>query len=427
MSIYLKNCTYIDHKTLDFIETNIKVESGVDGSIQLIKPTDDWKPEANDSVIDCAGKFVTKSFACGHIHVYSALARGMSPIKTPHNFHENLQYLWWALDQSLDTESIEASALVTAIACAKAGCTFAIDHHASPNAINGSLETIAKAFDRVGVSHLLCYEITDRYGAHKTNQALAESENYLQNRQSLVGLHASFTVEQDTLNQAVALAEKFGTGIHIHVAEDKCDQYLTVEKYKQSVVERLYNTGALNSKKTILGHCLHLSDYEREIIRKSPVWVVQNVESNLNNNVGYFDGKGLTENIMIGTDGMHADMLRSTKAAYFVGQGFDTIDFVEAYRRLRNVGMYLETNNFSGDRSNNLVILDYRPPTPFNKTNFLGHLIFGIESHHVSHVISAGKLIVENKQLLTVNENEIMQFARACAKKLWERVDKLRF
>jgi cytosine/adenosine deaminase-related metal-dependent hydrolase len=150
--LYLKNTTYIDWQTLAFQTTHIAVAPGVDGGIELL----DALPSENqlndkDNIFDCRNRLVTKSFVCGHHHIYSALARGMPPpAKVPQNFTEILEYIWWHVDRSLDKEMIEASALVTALYCVKNGVTFVIDHHASPFAIPGSLETIAKAFDRVG-------------------------------------------------------------------------------------------------------------------------------------------------------------------------------------------------------------------------------------------------------------------------------------
>ena len=421
MTLVLKNATYIDWKTLRFIQTNILVTEGIDATIRFVDNIEGINE--NHELIDCSGKFVTKSFAVGHHHAYSALARGMpAPEKIPNNFLEILKYIWWNLDKSLDEDSIRASALATAIACAKAGSTFVIDHHASPDCIEGSLDIIAEAFEQVGISHLLCYEISDRDGLESTAKGLAETERYLQKNQSLVGLHASFTVSDKTMKKASNLMQKFNSGIHIHVAEDGYDQKHCEEHYQRRVVERLNDFGILNSSKTILGHCLHLEGDERELIQNSQAWIVENMESNLNNKVGYFNGDGLGERIMFGTDGMHSDMLRSAQVAFFAGQKHDNIDYALAWSRFRNVHYYLELNGFSGDGENNLVVLDYPSPTPLDKDNFLGHFIFGLTSNDVQHVISDGKLIVENKSILTVDEDEILDFTREQAVKLWKRM-----
>jgi putative selenium metabolism protein SsnA len=422
MSILLKNATYIDWETLEFSQKNILIQQN-DNTIQFIENVKQIPKNHDTAVLDCTGKLVTRSFAVAHHHAYSALSRGMgAPKKNPANFFEILQYVWWTLDKCLDLEMIESSALVTAIACAKAGSTFVIDHHASPFAVNGSLETISAAFNKVGVSHLLCYEISDRDGIKISEEGLDETESYLKKHQGLVGLHASFTVGNDTLNKAVELMDRFNSGMHIHVAEDLYDQDFCLRKYGKRVVERLNESGVLKSSKTILGHCLHLEENEKDILRNSPSWVVQNTESNLNNNVGFFNGQHLGSNIMLGTDGMHSDMLQSAKAAFFSGQKYDNISYESAYRRLRNVHRYLSENNFTGDGDNNLVVLDYNTPTEINRDNFFGHFIFGINSNHVRDVISNGRLIVKNRQIQTVNEAEILKVSKECASRLWKKM-----
>lgn len=419
--ILLKNATYIDWKTLEFKNTNILVEEGLKGKIKFIDSVDNQK--IVDQTIDCTGKLITKSFAVGHHHVYSALSRGMgAPKKNPENFYEILKYVWWTLDKALDKDMIEASALTTAMACAKAGSTFVIDHHASPNFIEGSLDVIAKAFDRVGVNHLLCYEITDRDGLDKAEKGLTETENYLKNNQGLVGLHASFTVGNETMKKAADIMQKYNSGVHVHVAEDFSDQRHCNDNYQCRIVERLNEYGVLNSSKTILGHCIHIDENERKIIKNSKSYVVQNMESNLNNKVGYFNAKGLGDRIMMGTDGMHSDMLQSAKAAFFVGQSFDNINYPSAYARFRKVHDYIASNQFNGDGENNLVILNYDSPTEINQQNFLGHFIFGINSNHINDVISNGKLIVKDRKIQNINEPEILEFSKEQSLRLWRKM-----
>ncbi|MEI6696497.1 MAG: amidohydrolase family protein [Bacteroidota bacterium] len=421
--IYLKNCTYINEETLEFRKTDICVEEGLQGDIHF------YNQKPNDLIvsqtIDCKEKIVTHAFANGHHHVYSALARGMgAPKKNPFNFYEVLQYIWWTLDKCLDKDMIRASALATAIASAKNGVGFVIDHHASPMAVENSLQIIANAFDEVGVSHLLCYEITDRDGMDKAAKGLEETERYLQKNQALVGLHASFTVSDKTLQSAVTLAEKYNSGIHIHVAEDAYDQLHCLDNYGMRVVERLQKHGALDLDKTILGHCLFLNDKEKEIIANSTSWVVQNMESNLNNRVGYFDGSGMGNRIMLGTDGMHSDMIQSARSVFLAGKDHEMLSPDAVYQRFRNSHQFIKSNNFKGDAANNLVVMDYDSPTEINSSNFSGHFVYGINSKHIQHVISNGKLIVKDGCLTTVNETEVLGFCREMGKKLWVAMQK---
>lgn len=421
MAILLKNTTYIDWRTLEFTEADLLVEEGLNKKIKLFYPGE--SDEKNADIIDCTGKFVTKSFANGHHHVYSALSRGMPPPElVPQNFYENLKYIWWRLDKALELDIIEASAIFTAMECAKNGVTYVIDHHASPFAVEGSLETIAKAFEKVGVSGLLCYEISDRDGEKSTQQGLEETASYLSDHDGLVGLHASFTVSDKTLYSAVRIAEKFNSGIHIHAAEDKIDQAYSIEHYGIRVINRLKNFNILDFPKTILAHCIHLNDEERKILKNSEAWIALNIESNIKNNVGLFSSARLGENIMFGTDGMHSDMLRSAKAVYFNSLRIDKSTPEKIYERFRNVSHYLYQNNFDGDGENNLVVLDYTSPTNLNRDNFLSHFIYGIESKHIQHVISNGRLIVKDKQLTMVNESDMLEFSIEMGNKLWKKL-----
>jgi cytosine/adenosine deaminase-related metal-dependent hydrolase len=425
MTLYLKDAVFLDWQSLEIKRTHLAVAEGPQNGISFLKtlpPEDTMATE--DQVIDCAGKLVTRSFGCGHHHIYSTLARGMpAPRKIPNNFAEVLEYIWWHIDKRLDLEMIEASALASAIYCAKNGVTFIIDHHASPFAIKNSLSTIAKAFDKVGIAHMLCYEISDRDGQGPRDEGLAETEAFLvEGYQGHVGLHASFTVGDELLQEAIALAKKHDTGLHIHVAEDRADQEDALAKYGKRVVERLADARALELSKSILCHCIHLSDHEKELLRRSGIWVAQNVESNQNNNVGLTGYASVTKNVMLGTDGMHCDMLRSAKAAFLVGQTTEGIGFDEIYRRFRNVHRYAQIFGFRGEGDNNLVILDYDTPTEVTSENFLGHFVYGLDARHVETVICDGKVIVEDGKIMQVDENEVLTYAREMGAKLWDKI-----
>ncbi len=139
----------------------------------------------------------------------------------------------------------------------------------------------------------------------------------------------------------------------------------------------------------------------------------------MNNNVGFFSGKNLSR-VMLGTDGMHSDMLRSAKSAFLVGNVFESLTISDTYSRFRNIHKYLSVSKFSGDSENNLVILDYNSPTEVNENNFLAHFLYGIDSSHVESVISNGRLIVEKRTLLTADESEILLFSREMGRKLWD-------
>ncbi len=422
MSLYLHNALWIDPETFAATTATIRIEEGPFGGMDMdaaIPCPSERRPE--DRILDCTGRLVMPSFGCGHHHIYSALSRGMPPApKAPANFLQTLEYVWWRMDKQLDLAMIEASALATALYCAKNGTTFIIDHHASPFHIEGSLETIARALDKVGLGHLLCYELSCRDGEEIKEKGLAETDAYLSSgRKGHVGLHASFTVDDDLLERAVALADKHQTGIHVHVAEGIEDQEHCARTYGKSVVRRFAEAGVLDLPLTILAHCIHLDETERGLIRTSPCWVVQNTESNLNNRVGLGRYNDLPR-VMLGTDGMHSDMIRSAQSAYFIaGTAEGGMSPQAACERFRAVHEHIGRHRAPGSGANNVVILKYDSPTPLTPENFAGHFCYAFDARNVESVISQGRLIVDHGRLTSMDESDILAYANEQARRLW--------
>lgn len=421
-ALYLKNGIFIDHRTFEFSYGNFIVEKGSEGKI---KQTDFIPPDGE--ILDCEGKYIIRSFVNSHHHIYSALAVGMpAPEKQPANFLEILKYIWWKLDRALTEEMIEVSALATAAASIRSGVTFIVDHHSSPYAIKGSLGTIRKSLRRAGINSSLCYELSDRDGERAANEALEETEIFLKSGgEGLVGLHASFTVSDKLLNKAISLADKFGKGIHIHAAEDQADQEITIEKYGKRVIERLSDAGALSMNGTLLAHCIHIDENERNLLADSGAWVVQNSDSNMNNGVGVYNPEKLEKVSLLGTDGMYSDMIRSARSSYLTGNlsGGNSPELI--YRRLRNNHNYLKSIGAGGDGENNLVVLDYKPATDFNNSNFPGHLLYGMSGSNIYSVISEGNIIMKEKKILTIDEQSILKRSSELSKVLWARMKEI--
>ncbi|MGZ8577996.1 MAG: amidohydrolase family protein, partial [Actinomycetota bacterium] len=233
------------------------------------------------------GCLIVPGNVCAHTHLYSALARGMPyALEPPTDFLQILQRIWWRLDRALDEASIRASALVGGAAALLAGTTTVIDHHASPNAIDGSLDVIADALGELGIRSALSYEVTDRDGPTRAAAGVSENERFLATRRALargqVGAHASFTMSEDTLAACVELAARAQTGVHIHVAEDEVDQADARVRFGDGVVARLADAGVLTDA-ALLAHCIHLDDDEIRMVRDTGAWVAHDPISNMNN------------------------------------------------------------------------------------------------------------------------------------------------
>jgi cytosine/adenosine deaminase-related metal-dependent hydrolase len=242
---------------------------------------------------------VTPGLVCGHHHLYSALARGMpAPPRQPTSFLEILEQVWWRLDVALDEEMIRWSAMLGATEALMCGTTAIVDHHESPTCIDGSLSLIADACAEVGVRTNLCYGVTDRHGPEGARRGLAENERFLRSGgRGMVGVHAAFTCGDDTLHAAAGLARDLGVGVHIHVAEGPDDV---------AAGERL---SSLAADDWWLVHCVFLD-------RDVPGTIAHNPRSNMNNSVGYAAPASRPNRIVLGTDGIGADMLEEARLAY---------------------------------------------------------------------------------------------------------------
>jgi cytosine/adenosine deaminase-related metal-dependent hydrolase len=247
---------------------------------------------------------------CAHHHLYSTLARGMpAPPHTPTNFLDILEMVWWRLDLALDLDMLEWSAKLGALEALEAGCTAIIDHHESPEAVEGSLSVIADACAEVGVRVNTCYGVTDRHGADGALRGLAENDRFLSaGGRGMVGVHAAFTCGDDTLAAAVELAERHNVGVHIHVAEGPDDE---------GAPARL---AGLTTEDWLLIHGVHLADDHG--LRGT---LVHNPRSNMNNGVGYARPARFTNPVALGTDGIGADMFDEFRLAYVAARAEDVL------------------------------------------------------------------------------------------------------
>ncbi len=386
---------------------------------------------------DCEGCLIVPGNVCAHTHLYSALARGMPyDLEPSTNFLQILQRIWWRLDRALDEASIRASVLVGAIAALRSGTTTLIDHHASPNAIDGSLDIVADALEELGVRSVLCYEVTDRDGPERATAGITENERFLGTRRrlarGLVGAHASFTLSPDTLAACADLSERSGAGLHVHVAEDAADQRDARERFGVGVVRRLADVGVLTDR-ALLAHCIHLDDEEVELVRASGSAIAHNPTSNMNNAVGHAAVAKLGDRVALGTDGIGGDMFAESKSAYFRAREAEVLTSIgwplERLARGAGVaGMAFEEKMLGTIRPGapaDLVVLDYATPTPLDGGNLAGHWLFGIDASHVRDVMVAGSLVVADRRLIGVDEAGIVAEATFQAARLWERMSML--
>jgi cytosine/adenosine deaminase-related metal-dependent hydrolase len=269
---------------------------------------------------------VSSGFVNAHTHVYSGLAPlGMpAPDRPPRNFVEILQKVWWRLDRALDARSLCAAARLYAAEALLHGTVALIDHHESPEFIDGSLDVIADACQNAGLPAVLCYGATERNaGLDEARRGLAECRRFVRSNsrplvRGVIGLHASFTLSDESIREAAALCRDLATVIHVHVAEDRADVEDALARGYAGPLERLEALGALPPG-SILAHGVHLTPAQVQHADALGCWIVQNPRSNRYNGVGYAAALKASTRVALGTDGFVSDV--GAEADALVDQG----------------------------------------------------------------------------------------------------------
>ena len=392
---------------------------------------------------DVQGKIIMPGMINTHMHLYSTFARGMD-IKTnqsPQNFTEILEKLWWRLDKKLNEKDIYYSAIYPLLDCIKKGVTTIFDHHASSNYIEGSLDILSEAVKQSGIRASLAYEVTDRDGHDKGLTGLKENERFIKkiqkeknnNLSGMIGLHASFTLNNDTLSRAADLADDLKVPFHIHVAEGKADVYESKMRGYHSIAERLERFRILRPG-TLAIHGVHLQEEELDLILKNETYLIHNPESNMGNAVGFAPVKSALDKgiiVGLGTDGYTCDMFESIKVANLLQKhelhdpqaGWDEI-FKISFLNNRHIarrffGQMLGT--LKAGAAADIIVVDYYPPSPITSGNAYSHILFGIGGDMVDSTMVGGKFLMEDRVIKLLDYKKIAQRTKEQAKDFWRR------
>ncbi len=396
-------------------------------------------------VLDAGGQYVMPGGICAHTHFYGAFARGMAiPGRPPRDFPQILKKLWWPLDQALSPEAVRYSALVCLIDAIKHGTTTLIDHHASPNAIEGSLDVIGAAVDRAGLRAVLCYEVTDRGGQERAQTGWEENLRFMERCRggqiaqgrvaAAFGLHASMTLSDTTLATCRELAPP-EAAFHIHVAEHEADEYDSLARSGLRIVDRLDEFGILNEH-SILAHAIHIDAAEMMRIADTGACVTHQPRSNMNNGVGAAEVESMLRlgiPVCLGNDGFSNAMWEEWKTAYLLHKVWhrdprrlpaDTLADMAIYNNAKLASQFFPDSPvgvLEEGAAADMIFVDYHPTTPLSAGNLPWHIVFGFQASMVTTTVVAGEVLMKDRQLQTLDEEEISARSHELAAEVWEK------
>lgn len=393
--------------------------------------------------VDAHGGVIMPGLINAHTHIYSGLARGLS-IKdnNPTNFYEILDGTWWNIDRHLTLDGTRACAYATILDCIRDGVTTIFDHHASFMEIQGSLFAIKDVAAELGMRSCLCYEVSDRDGKEKCDQAIRENGEFSRWAaaqdddmiKAMFGGHALFTISDETFEKMVA--ENNGlTGFHIHVSEGLNDVEDSRDRYGCKPVERLLKHGILTDK-TLLGHCIHVTEEEMDIIKAHGTMVVNNPESNMGNAVGCAPVLKMMEKgilVGMGTDAYTHDMLESLKVFLIIQRhnaGMPNVAWAEDMQMLFQNNRTIAAKYFKKPlgilkegAAADVIVMDYKPFTPFSEENVDGHMLFGMMGKNCRTTIINGRVLYRDREFVDIDEEKINAWTFEQADKLWKSLN----
>ena len=390
-------------------------------------------------VVDAKGGVIMPGLINAHTHIYSGLARGLAIAgNTPTNFLEVLEGTWWNIDRHLTLDGTRASAYATVLDCIRDGVTTIFDHHASFAEIPGSLFAIKDVCRELGIRSCLCYEVSERDGEEKCRESIAENAEFARWAAkekdpmiaAMFGGHALFTISDKTF-EAMVKANDGLTGFHIHVAEGMNDVYDSLRNYGCRPINRLLYNGLLGDR-TVLGHCIHVSPAEMDIIKETGTMVVNNPESNMGNAVGcapvlQMMQKGIL--VGMGTDAYTHDMLESLKVFLTIQRhnaALPNVAWCEGTQMLFENNAAIAAKYFpqpvgvlKEGAAADVIVMDYKPFTPFSDENIDGHMLFGMMGKNCRTTIINGKVLYKDREFVGIDEERINAWTMEQSKKLW--------
>lgn len=383
-----------------------------------------------DKVIDATNKIVMPGLINAHTHVGMSLFRGNADEDELMNW---LSKTIWPVEDKMTASDVYSASLLSGIEMIKSGTTTFNDNYFFE-------EETAKVAERLGLRAILSRCVIGEGEA--AMQRIAEAEklyNEWHNKADgrikvCVGLHAPYTCPPDTIRRGIELADRLGTPIHIHYLETKDEVKQMRDTYNMTSTEYLKKAGMFNYH-VMLAHGVHIDNDSLEVLKGISGGIVHNPISNQKLGSGIADVKKLRDNgisVALGTDGQGStntlDMFEEIKSAAYLQKviynsatalsGEDVIKMA-TIEGARVLGIDSEVGSLEEGKKADIIIIDTNKPHLCPVHNIYSLLAYSVNGADVETSIIDGKVVMENRQVLNVDENEIMRDCRRISENLF--------
>ena len=403
----------------------------------LIAEISDEIDDSNaDKIIDAEGKILLPGLINTHTHLSMTLFRGLADDLSLDSW---LNDHIWPMEANLNGDYCYIGALLGAVELIKSGTTTFSDMYFY-------MEDVARAVDDAGIRAVLSYGMIDfgdaerREAEIKENMALYDACNGMADGRIKVffGPHSPYTASEELLVKVRELADEHNIGIHIHVSETQKEINDSLDERGIRPFEYLEKIGFLGPD-VVAAHCVWLSDEEIEIIKKHGVKVSHNPCSNMKLASGVAPVSKLIENdicVSIGTDGASSnnnlDLIEELKTASLL-QKVSTLDpkvltsdeaiEMATIKGAEALGLGDEIGSIEVGKKADIILIDTNSANMVPDSSSLSsNVLYSANGSNVDTTICNGKILMENKKLTTLDEDEIYAKAKQAIKELKEAI-----
>ncbi|MDR0840880.1 MAG: amidohydrolase family protein [Christensenellaceae bacterium] len=420
------------------------------GSIVEIGATAELEAKyPNAQAIDATGRLVMPGFIVTHSHMPYVLGHNMPvDFSQLHDFWDMLQKMGWEWLEDITTqEGVYAATRYAATKMLKNGVTTVCEFVEGPNALPGILDASAKAILETGIRAQVGYEVTERVpGGHiLKNISVANAEQGLEENiaffkkypkgggrlEGRLGLHTAFTNSRPTMERARQVANEYGVGIQVHIAE--IPRAFVVEKHGMSAPQILEETGVLGPD-VIAAHCIDLTDEDVAILARNKVNIAHTPMTNS------FGGNGVARipymmqnglNITIGHDDFFTlDIAEYLRYAFLLHKAhnanamllpiFQVLDMALG-NAARAMGLQNQVGSLEPGKKADIIIIKPDSPSPVAPCSALSYFDMTFQGRQVETVLVDGRVVIENGRSTQVDEEDIAKQCQEQAKILWRK------
>lgn len=385
---------------------------------QVLSIGEEPKEFNKEKEIDGTDRFVIPGLVNAHTHSYMSFMR---------NTADDLSFMDWLfgtidpLEQKMSNEDAYWGANLAILEMMKSGTTCFND-------MQMNIHQTTRAVKESGMRAVICRGLVgngkDEAGQVRLKEAYEERDAFKDcDRLSFfLGPHAPYTCDEEYLKIVAEEAKKENMGIHIHLSESLSEMEGCYKTYHCTPIE-LANRCGIFDVPAIAAHCVNVNDSDLEIIKEKRVSVVTNPASNMKLGNGFAPVPKMLEkgiNVCIGTDGaasnnslnLFHEMNLLTLVHKGVSKEAQCISAKEAIQIATINGakaLCLEDKigAIEEGKKADLAIINLKTPSFMPKNNLIAGLSYSANGSEVETVIIDGKITMENRQVLTMDEERI--------------------